>query len=404
MADLQGPKLRLGSLSGPKKISKGEVLFLSARPVKHEVPIQFDLAPFVKKGDRIFLNDGLVELKITDVNNKTIETKAQNGGIISSNKGINVPDTTIDTPAFAEKDKQDLQFALKQGVDFVALSFVQKAEDVQVVREIITKLKPGVQIIAKIEKRQAVENLEEIIQLADAVMVARGDLGIEIKASQVPLTQQKIVNLARRFQKPVIIATQMLESMTQNPRPTRAETSDVAHAVLNQVDAVMLSAETVLGSYPVEAVTTMNEIILSVEEQTDYKTIVNTNWQNIPQNLKQVSAIVSAAASIAFRIDAKTVVTATSSGHTAKILASFRPEAQIIAITHNEQVRNQLQLVWGVECFITEYTKNYNVFWKRIIDSIKRNRITVKGSKIVIASGSLIGISGTTDTIKVVTI
>lgn len=404
MADLQGPKLRLGTFDEVKRIRKGDIISLSVNPSGNEIPIQFDLAPYVSKGERVFLNDGLVELKITRVIKKTIYAQAQNDGIISSNKGVNIPDTVITNTAFTDKDKKDLEFVLNEAVDYVALSFVQTAKDLEIAKEVIEKHKSQVKIVSKIEKRMAVENLEEITKETDAVMVARGDLGIEMKASQVPLAQQKIINLARQFQKPVIIATHMLESMVYNPRPTRAETSDVAHAVLNQVDAVMLSAETAMGGYPVEAVKTMNEIILSVEEQTEYKNFIQINWQNIPPRLKSISAIVSAATSVAFRTNAKTIVVATTSGNTAKILASFRPEAQIIATTYNEQVRNQLQLVWGVECFITKFTQNYNAFWKQIIDAINRNKIAAKGDNVVIVSGSLIGVSGTTDTIKVVTI
>ncbi|MBI2338390.1 pyruvate kinase [Candidatus Daviesbacteria bacterium] len=404
MVDLQGPKLRLGALDGTRKIKKGDTISLSINPLKSEIPMQFDLSPYVSKDERIFLNDGSVELKIVKISGKTIQARAQNDGTISSNKGVNIPDTIIKNNSFTKKDKKDLEFILKEGIDYVALSFVQTAQDLKAVKDIIKKNNSQVKIVSKIEKRLAVANLEEIIKATDAIMVARGDLGIEMKASEVPLAQQKIINLARQFQKPVIIATHMLESMVYNPRPTRAETSDVAHAVLNQVDAVMLSAETAMGNYPVEAVKTMNEIILSVEEQTEYKNLIQINWQNIPQTRRSVSAIVAAAASIAFRIGAKTIVVATTSGNTAKILASFRPEAQIIATTYNTPVRNQLQLVWGVECFITEFTQNYNAFWKQITDTINKNKIACRGDNVVIISGSLIGVSGTTDTIKVVTI
>lgn len=404
MADLQGPKLRLGNLIKDRKIKKGNVISLSTHPKGDEIPIQFDLTTFVSKGERIFINDGLVELKIISIQNKVIQARAQNDGIISSNKGINVPDTIMKNAAFTKKDKKDLEFVLKEKVDYIALSFVQSADDLKAPKRIIEKYQSKAKIVSKIEKKLAIDNLEEIMKVTDAVMVARGDLGIEMRASVVPLAQQKIINLARQFQKPVIIATQMLESMVHNPRPTRAETSDVAHAVLDQVDAVMLSAETASGKYPVEAVKTMNEIILSVEEQTEYQSLIKINWRNIPASLLSVSAIVSAAASTAFRINAKIIVAATSTGNTAKILASFRPGAQIIATTYDGQVKNQLQLVWGIECFITKFTKNYDVFWKEIIATIKENKIVAKGDKIVIVSGSLVGVSGRTDTIKIVTL
>ncbi len=404
MADLQGPKLRLGIFEGVKKIKKGEIVLFSTAPSGEEIPIQFDLTSYVSKGERIFVNDGLVEFKVLEVKNGAIKTQAQNNGIISSNKGVNIPDTLVKDTAFTQKDRQDLEFVLRQGVDLVALSFVQTAQDLKIAREIIKSHNSKVQVVSKIEKKQALENLEEIMKASDAVMVARGDLGIETNASEVPLAQQKIINLARQLQRSVIIATQMLESMTLNPRPTRAETSDVANAVLNQVDAVMLSAETASGKYPVEAVKTMNEIILSVEEHPEYKNIIQINWQNIPHELLSVSAIVSAAAVLAERVNAKTVVVATSTGNTAKILASFRPEARVVAVTYEEKVPNQLQLVWGVECFMIKFTKNYNAFWDQVINSINKYKIAAAGDKVVIVSGSLVGVTGRTDTIKVVTI
>lgn len=404
MADLQGPKLRLGLFEGIKNIKKGEIISLSTNPSQNELPIQFDLTPYISSGERIFINDGLVEFKVIGINKKTIQAQAQNDGVISANKGVNIPDTVIKNTAFTEKDRKDLEFVLGEGVDFIALSFVQSAEDLKAPKEIIKQHQSKVKIVSKIEKKMAIENLEEIMQVTDAVMVARGDLGIEINASEVPLIQQKIINSARQLQKPVIIATQMLESMIQNPRPTRAETSDVAHAVLDQVDAVMLSAESAQGKYPVEAVKTMNEIILSVESESEYKNLIQINWLSIPQKSISLNAIVSAAAMLAYRVIAKTIVATTSTGHTARILASFRPEAQIIAITNDEQIRNQLQLVWGVECVITKFTKSYNIFWKQIIETVSKHKLTTKGDKIVIISGSLIGVSGSTDTIKMVTI
>lgn len=404
MADLQGPKLRLGSLSEPRKINRGELVLFSTQATKQEIPIQFDLPYYVKPGERLFIDDGLMEFKIVKINKKTVQAKAQNAGIISTNKGINIPDTLMKDTTFTPKDEQDLKFVLKEEVDFVALSFVQTARDLQPAKDMIKRCKSKIQIVAKIEKRLAVENLHEIMRLTDAVMVARGDLGIEMRAAQVPLVQQQIINLARQFQKPVIVATQMLESMINNPRPTRAETSDVAHAVLSQVDAVMLSAESASGKYPVEAVSVMSEIILSVEGQKEYQHLIQINWQHIPQYLQPVSAIVSSATILAHRLNAKAIIAATATGNTAKMLASFRPEAHIVAAAYNEQVLNQLQLSWGVECFMTKFTRSYDSFWQDVINSIHKYKIASKGDRVVIVSGSLMGVSGKTDTIKVVTI
>lgn len=404
MADLQGPKLRLGQVEGIRLVKKGEVICFSTNPNQTEIPMQFDLSPYLKKGERIFVNDGTIEFKVLGVEGKAIKAQAQNEGSFSSNKGVNVPDSIVKNKAFTQKDQKDLEFVLKENVDFVALSFVQTAEDVKAVKEVIRNLKSETKIVSKIEKKLAVENLEQIIKASDAVMVARGDLAIETKASQVPLIQRKIVNLARQFQKSVIIATQMLESMIQNPRPTRAETSDVANAVLNQADCVMLSAESASGKYPVEAVRTMNEIILSVEDNAEYNNLIQINWQNIPKELLSVSAIVSTAAQLAGRIKAKAIVVATSTGSTAKILASFRPGAKIVAATYDTKVQNQLQMVWGIECFMMKFTRSHDILWNQIIKVINDNKVASKGDTVVIVSGSLVGVSGKTDTIKVATI
>lgn len=405
MADLQGSKFRLGSFEGIKYVKKGEVVVFSSNINSNgEIPIQFDLAPFISKGERIYVNDGLVEFKVVEKSNGSIKAQAQNEGSFSANKGVNVPDTFIKNTSFTKKDQKDLEFALSQGVDFVALSYVQSVNDLKLPKEIIKKMASQAGIVSKIEKKMAVENLEEIIKQSDVVMVARGDLGIEIKASQVPIVQQRIISLARQFQKSVIIATQCLESMIENPRPTRAETSDVANAVLSQVDAVMLSAETASGKYPVETVKTMNEIIHSVEDNVEFHSSIQINWQNIPQESILVSALVSEATTLANRIKAKAIVVATSTGSTAKILASFRPQGRIVATTYNPKVQTQLQMVWGIECLILKATNSYNSFWKQIIGSIKKNKIVNKGDKVVIVSGSLVGVSGKTDTIKVVTI
>ncbi len=266
MADLQGPKLRLGEFNGIKSIKKGDKIFLSIEPDEDEIPTQFDLSPHVYKGERIFINDGMIEFLVSEVKGKTLKVIAQNDGVISSKKGINIPDSVINNAVFTEKDEADLIFALNSGVDFVALSLIQTAEDTKKARDIIKKFKSKIKIVTKIEKKMAVENLEEIMKVSDMVMVARGDLGVETSAVHVPLIQQRILNLGRKHRKPVIVATHMLESMIQNPRPTRAEVSDIANAVFDRTDALMLSGETALGKYPVESVKIMHEIIVATEE------------------------------------------------------------------------------------------------------------------------------------------
>lgn len=403
-ADLQGPKLRLGSIDGIRKISEGETIKISTEPKLGEFPIQFDLTPFVKKDHRLFLNDGLIEVKVTDVTGKTITGKAQNSGTVSSNKGVNVPDSILTNAAFTQKDKEDAIFALSHGVDYLALSFVQTADDILPVKKIIEDHNSKVKIIVKIEKKEAIDNLDSIIVLTDAIMVARGDLAIETNNAQVPIYQEKIIKLCRQYQKPVIIATQMLESMTENPRPTRAEVSDVANAVLDQVDAVMLSAESASGKYPVEAVETMTNIIYSVESHPDYKHLISIHWEELTKGELEFMAIASSAADLGYRVKAKAIVTGTATGRTAKVTAAFRPLAKIIAITHDEQTNNQLALVWGVDPLIVRPSLNFNLFYDHIMTNITHRHGLKKGDKVVIIVGTTAGVPGTTNTIIVATV
>lgn len=270
IADLQGPKLRLGSIK-ESILEQGQIIQISADPIDEEIPIQFDVSPYLKKGQRILLNDGLIEVKVLEIKGRTVVGEVQNQGLISSNKGVNVPDTNLAILAVTEKDFKDAEFALKKKVDFIALSFVQSAKDLEKISKLIKKYHVQTKIIAKLEKPQAIVNLEEIVKAADSIMVARGDLGIETEIAKVPLLQKRIIKMSHKYFKPVIVATQMLESMTHNPRPTRAEVSDVATAVFDKADAVMLSAETATGKYPVEAVKMMASIIQSVESDDEYK-------------------------------------------------------------------------------------------------------------------------------------
>jgi len=403
-ADLQGPKLRLGIIDGIRKITKGDKINLSLNPIGDELPMQFDLSPYVKHGQRIFLNDGLVELKVLEVAGKTIKTIALNNGVVSSNKGVNVPDTTIREGVFTQKDAVDAEFALKMGVDYLALSFIQTVDDMKRAKELIKQYSPNTKIIVKVEKREAIENIEEIVKATDVVMVARGDLAIETSNAEVPIMQERIVKICRQYQKPVIIATQMLESMIENPRPTRAEVSDVANAVLDQVDCVMLSAESAQGKYPVEVVETMTNVILSVEKFPDYKHYTNINWDALIAKEVPQLAIASAASSLGNRLGAKALVVGTVSGRTAKLVSAFRPDARIIAITHDEQTKNQLALVWGIEPHVVKPSANFNTFLEHILAEVKTIKEFNKGDKIVMVTGTIAGLTGATSTIEVATL
>jgi pyruvate kinase len=402
-ADLSGPKMRLGKFEGVKDIKTGENINLSVEPQGDELPMQFDLSPFIEVDQRIYLNDGLVELRVTGVEGKTVKTVAENDGWVSSNKGVNVPDTNLRGTAFTEKDEADAVFALQQGVDYLALSFVQSVEDMKRAKELIGEHNPKVKIIVKVEKNEAVENLEDIVKETDAVMVARGDMGIEMDPAQVPVVQQRIIQLCRQYQKPVIVATQMLESMIENPRPTRAEVSDVANAVLDQADCVMLSAESANGKYPVEAVKTMDSVIRNVEKYPDYKHYKKIVWETIEKESIEFNAIASAAASLAYRIGAKGIVVGTATGKTAKMVSSFRPNCKIIAVTHDETTSNQMNLVWGVQSLMVSPTADFTDFQFTIMKELKQKQVFEEGDKIIIVIGRTAGISGTTDTVKIAT-
>lgn len=400
-ADLSGPKMRLGKFEGVKDIKTGDTINLSIEPQGEELPMQFDLSPFIEMDQRIYLNDGLVELKVTGVEGKTVKTVAENDGWVSSNKGVNVPDTNLRGTAFTEKDEVDAVFALKQGVDYLALSFVQSVEDMKRAKELIAEHNPKVKIIVKIEKNEAVENLEDIVKETDAIMVARGDMGIEMDPAQVPVVQQRLIRLCRQYQKPVIVATQMLESMIENPRATRAEVSDVANAVMDQADCVMLSAESANGKYPVEAVKTMDSIIRNVEKYPEYKNYTRIDWEHL-ENI-EFNAIASAAASLAYRIGAKGIVVGTATGKTAKMVSSFRPNCKIIAVTHDETTSNQMNLVWGVQSLMVAPTADFTDFQYTIMKELKQKKVFEEGDKIIIVIGRTAGISGTTDTVKIAT-
>lgn len=402
IADIQGPKLRLGTIENRIEIQKGTGVTLSSSPTDTDLPLQFDLSEMVKKGHRIFVNDGLVELEVTEIHGERIITIAKNDGWVTSHKGINIPDTHFTKDVFTKKDRQDIEFSLDQQVEYIALSFVQSPEDVQEVKEFIKKRESNTKICVKIEKNEAIEHLAEIIKLSNAIMIARGDLAIETSASQVPVLQQRIIRLCREYQKPVIVATQMLESMIENPRPTRAEASDVGYAVMNQVDAVMLSAESAAGKYPVRAVQVMHDIILSVEKTPEFRQYVKVNWEHIDIHSLQSNAITSSAASLAYKLKTDLLAVATSKGDTAFNIASFRPNAHIVAVTHDTLTQNQMSLVWGLQPILIKPTATSDSFWEAIAEQILKNKIGNTGDTVVMIGGTAVGVSGATDTIKVI--
>lgn len=401
LVDLQGPKIRTARFKdGPVVLTEGATFTITTREVPgdiHEVGTTYaGLAGDVEPGHRILIDDGKLALEVTDVTETDVVCTVLEGGVLSNNKGINVPGAAMSVPALSEKDKEDLRWALRLKVDMIALSFVRSARDIVDVHAIMDEIGVRLPVIAKIEKPQAVENLDEIIRAFDGVMVARGDLGVELPLEEVPLVQKRACEIARRRAKPVIVATQVLESMIENSRPTRAEASDAANAVLDGADALMLSGETSMGAHPFEAVTTMARIIENTEDHGLHRIRPLDTRPN-----SKGGAVTAAAAEIGDQIGAKLLVTFSSTGDTTRRLARVRPRIPMIAFTSNQWTRSQLALTWGVETFLTaevRHTDEYAVF----VDTelLKAGRV-VEGDQVVIVAGSPPGIPGSTNALRV---
>lgn len=360
LQDLQGPKIRVGRFkNGSIEIAEGEKVIITTAKILGEaklIPSDFlELPEACKPGTKILLDDGLLELRVDQVRGIEVDCTVIFGGILKDRKGMNIPGAFLPVECMTEKDLIDLEFGLKNNVDYVALSFVRRGEDIEKLRNMITQKAPGTRIVAKIEMLEAIENLEDIIRLSDAVMVARGDLAVEVGQSLLPGIQKRIVHLANQMGKPVITATQMLDSMVENPRPTRAEITDIANAVLDGSDALMLSAETASGKYPFHCIKTMQEIIFEVERTGNYF----YNMSMAAEYFDVAEAIGASSCLSALKIGATAIVCLTTSGKTAQIISSFRPKARIIAVTHILPTLNRLELVWGIQTFeIKPYTSS----------------------------------------------
>jgi pyruvate kinase len=401
LADLQGPKIRLGRFAdGPVELTDGSTFTITTRDVPGDVSIcstTYDGLPGdVGVGDPILIDDGKVRLKVTDVQDTDVETEVVVGGPVSDNKGINLPGVAVSVPALSEKDKEDLRFALHLTVDFIALSFVRSAKDVEDVRAIMKEEGVFLPVIAKIEKPQAVDNLDEVIAAFDGVMVARGDLGVECPLEDVPMIQARIVEAARLNAKPVIVATQMLESMITAPRPTRAEASDVANAVLDGADAVMLSGETSVGEYPIETVETMARIVESTERH-GLDRMAKIDWD--PQTKGGV--ITKAAREVAERMGAKYLVAFTQSGDSARRAARLRGPIPVLAFTPEAAVRSQLALTWGVETFKTSPVEHTDEMVRQVDEHLLKVGRVKEGDLVVIIGGSPPGIPGSTNALRI---
>ncbi len=409
LMDLQGPKIRVGQMKdGGQLVEAGDLVEITTKDVegtKSLIPIDYEgLSADAKTGNQILIDDGLLELKIVKNEKEKMVARVIVGGLLKSRKGVNLPDVDISMSSITEKDIEDLEFGLGVGVDFVAMSFVRSGRDVQDVISRVRAAKSNASIIAKIEKPEAVEVIDEIIEESDGIMVARGDLGIEIPSEHVPLVQKKIIERSRLAGKPVITATQMLDSMINNPRATRAESSDVANAVMDGTDAVMLSGETAAGKYPVEAVQAMNKIIRSVEDNSE-DLYYSLDYRKPDWKEKQVvESLAYSCVTIADNVEAKSISTLTHSGNTARRIAKFRPKVPIVAFTESGIVCRQLNLVWGVESVRLEQLFDTDESVKMMEDYLRENKLVDKGDRVIIATGMPLAKRGRTNMIKVSTI
>ncbi|NOZ23173.1 MAG: pyruvate kinase [Planctomycetes bacterium] len=404
LQDLQGPKIRTGRLvdGGPVALRDGATVTITSRDVEgtaERISTSYEsLADDVAKGDRILLSDGLIELRVLSAASDEVACKVINGGALREHAGMNLPEVNVNIPAFTEKDREDLAFGIEQGVDWVAMSFVRTARDVQDVAEAIARADAQIPVIAKIEKPEAVKELRSILSAVDGVMVARGDLAVETSPADVPVYQKRIIAMARRMGKISITATQMLESMVHEPRPTRAEASDVANAVYDGTDAVMLSAETSIGKYPVEAVEMMAEIARTVDEDLAKKNRFLEN-KNV-QGRAHTAATVSAAYIAAMELGAKAIIAFTESGSTARLLARHRPNATIVAYTPSAKVARRLALLWGTRPYVIGHEATTDDLIAAADERLVKDGLVKKGDTVVMVAGTT-SYRGATNTMKV---
>lgn len=385
LADLQGPKIRVGDFNKPIRLKKGEEVIFSTKKQKKTIHIKYlNFAKDVKKKEKVILDDGKILLEVISTNKKdTVVLKVLFGGLLNSKKGVNLPNTTTSLPSLTKKDKDDIEFILSQKIEWIALSFVRNYKDIKSLRKIILKRKHTHKIIAKIEKPEAIKNINQIIENSDAIMIARGDLGVEIPPHKVPVYQKMIVNECIYKGKPVVIATQMLESMTKNPRATRAETNDVANSVIDGVDALMLSGETSIGKYPVKTVNTMRKIIKNIEESEHNISLNRKNRPFLNEDRLISNAICSQACYVAEKTKAKAIITTTQSGFNAIKTSSFRPHAFIYTFTSNHTILNTMSLVWGVEGFYYDRGTTTNQTIEEIKQILQNRRYLKKGDVVV---------------------
>lgn len=403
LGDLQGPRIRIGDLAGPRLVSDGEDIVLVAGEDAQEgqLPTTYDnLCQDLKVGDRILIDDGLIELVALDVDEHTVRARVLHGGPIKSHKGMNLPGVAVSAPSITDKDWADVRFAVEHNLEYLALSFVRRAQDIAELREKIPK---HMLVVAKIEKDSALENIESIVRASDAVMVARGDLGVELPFEEVPIAQKKIIALCNKLGRPVITATQMLESMITHPRPTRAEASDVANAILDGTDAVMLSAETAAGQYPRLAVEAMSRIITEIEKHP--RVVRNDERRSTEDTAVSTEQAIAAAATSAVRsLGAPALIVFTKSGFSARVVASHRPGVPILVLTDQERTYRQLALVWGVVPCLVEHCDTYWDMVKLALEAVRNRGLAREGDRVVVTAGVPFDVPGTTNLMKVETV
>jgi pyruvate kinase len=401
LGDLQGPRIRVGDLDAPHLLSTGDDIVLAPEGSEGpgDIPVTYAaLASDVHVGDRILMDDGLIDLVVLDVAAHKVRARAVHGGLLRSHKGINLPGVSVSAPSITDKDRADVAFAVAQQLDYLALSFVRRAEDIAELRELIP---PGLLVVAKIEKDTALAAIGSIVEASDAVMVARGDLGVELPFEEVPIAQKRIIAVCNALGRPVITATQMLESMVLNPRPTRAEASDVANAILDGTDAVMLSAETAAGAHPQLAVSAMTRIITEIERRPLPHVTFDLGAPDYDGPVATEDAIAAATTAAARSLRAPLVVVFTKSGFSARIIASHRPGVPILALTHVERTYRQLALVWGVIPEVVPRAWSYEEMFRHARGVIERRRLAHSGDRVLVTAGEPFDVPRTTNVLRV---
>ncbi|SFB24860.1 pyruvate kinase [Lentibacillus halodurans] len=407
LLDTKGPEIRTGTFKhGEAEIVKDSIVHVTMSEVEgtaERFSVSYSgLVDDVHAGSKILLDDGLIELEVLDIDHehKELKTKALNSGMIKNKKGVNVPNVSVNLPGITEKDARDIVFGIEQGVDFIAASFVRRPSDILEIQELLEDNNAThIKIIPKIENQEGIDNIESILEVSNGLMVARGDLGVETPAEDVPLVQKELITKCNIAGKPVITATQMLDSMQRNPRPTRAEASDVANAIFDGTDAIMLSGETAAGDYPVESVQTMSNIALKAETGLDHKLILDNRSKSVDMTI--TDAISQSVTHTAMNLSVSAIITPTESGHTARMISKYRPEAPIIAVTFNESVNRQLALVWGVYAVVGSKAGSTDEMLDIAVDQGLSTNIFERGSRVIITAGVPIGERGTTNLMKI---